>query len=153
MNFLHQAHSFELAFARGILIMRSLSSGQQPDQNFLLKFDVRGINGQSITSAKIRLHNTDAASAGGKFYHVSDDTWQEETVTWNNAPAADTTLLATLGSVSVNTLYEVDITSLITGDGTYSLRISDSQGGADYSSKEGANPPQLVIMLAGTPMP
>ena len=66
-------------------------------------------------------------------------------MTWNNAPTADTTLLASLGSVSINTWYEVDITSLITGDGTYSLRISDSVGGADYPSKEGANPPRLVF--------
>jgi len=62
-------------------------------------------------------------------------------------------LLTWLGAVSVSTWYEVDITALITGDGTYSLRISDSQGGADYSSKEGAYPPQLVITLAGTPTP
>jgi acid phosphatase type 7 len=48
--------------------------------------------------------------------------------------------------VSANTWVEVDVTSLITGDGTYSLRVSTtSTDGADYSSKEGANPPQLVI--------
>lgn len=46
-------------------------------------------------------------------------------MTWNNAPAADTTLVASLGSVSTNTWYEVDLTSLVTGDGTYSLRVSD----------------------------
>ena len=74
-------------------------------------------------------------------------------MTWNTAPAADTTLLASLGAVSVNTWYEVDITSLITGDGTYSLRISDSIGGADYYSKEGSNPPELVLTLGGTPAP
>jgi len=44
-----------------------------------------------------------AASAGGKFYRVADTTWQEETVTWNTAPTADTTLLASLGAVSINT--------------------------------------------------
>jgi hypothetical protein len=74
-------------------------------------------------------------------------------LTWNNAPAADTNLLASLGSVSINTWYEVDVTSLVTGDGTYSFRISDSVGGADYSSKEGANDPELVITLGGTPGP
>jgi len=112
-----------------------------------------GINEQTVTNAKIRLYNTDAANAGGKFYHVSDDSWQEETVTWDTAPTADPTSLASLGAVSINTWYEVDVTSLITGDGTYSLRISDSTGGADYSSKEGANAPQLVLTLGGTPAP
>jgi RHS repeat-associated protein len=73
-------------------------------------------------------------------------------VTWNTAPTAETTLLASLGSVSPNIWYEVDVTSLITGDGTYSLHVSDSVGGADYSSKEGANDPELVLTLGGTPV-
>jgi len=63
-------------------------------------------------------------------------------------------MLASLGAVSVNTWYEVDVTSLVTGDGTYSLRISStSTNGADYSSKEGTNPPELVLTLGGTPAP
>jgi RHS repeat-associated protein len=90
------------------------------------------------------------ANEGGDFYPVSDDSWQEETVTWNNAPAADTTLLGSLGDVNPNTWYEVNLTSLITADGTYSLRVSDSVGGADYSSKDGANAPKLLVALNGT---
>jgi len=63
-------------------------------------------------------------------------------------------MLASLGAVSVNTWYEVDVTSLVTGDGTYSLRISStSTNGADYSSKEGAHAPELVLTLGGTPAP
>ncbi|MCI0556432.1 MAG: Tox-REase-5 domain-containing protein [Anaerolineae bacterium] len=78
-----------------------------------------------------------------------DNTWQEETITWSNAPAAETTMLAELGAVSPNTWYEVNLTTHITSDGTYSLRISDSQGGADYSSKEGANAPKMLVALGG----
>ena len=70
-------------------------------------------------------------------------------MTWTNAPTADTQVLASLGAVSVNTWYEVDFTSHITGDGTYSLRVSDSTGGADYSSKEGTNDPKLLVAVAG----
>jgi RHS repeat-associated protein/CSLREA domain-containing protein len=126
----------------------ALQTDNSPIKDFLLKFTVSGVNGQSITSAKIRLYNVDSATKGGDFYPVANNTWQQSTVTWNNAPAAGSTLLASLGSVSPNTWYEVDITSLITGDGTYSLRVSStSSNGADYSSKEGANPPQLVITL------
>jgi RHS repeat-associated protein len=132
----------------------TLQVDNSPILHFLIKFDVTGVNGQSIANAKLRLYNTNSSSIGGNFYRVADNSWQEETVTWNNAPAADTTLLASLGSVSPDTWYDVDITSLITGDGTYSLRVSStSTNGADYSSKEGNNPPQLVITLAGTPTP
>jgi len=120
-----------------------------PAKNFLLKFDVTGVNSQTVTNAKLCLYNTDGANAGGKFYSVTDNTWQEETVTWSNAPTAGTTMLAELGAVSPNTWYEVEFTSHITADGTYSLRVSNSTGGADYTSKEGANDPKLLVAVAG----
>jgi hypothetical protein len=124
----------------------TLQTDNSPVKNFLLKFGVSGLSGQIISSAKLRLYVVDASDKGGNFYRVNDTSWQQGTVTWNNAPTADTTLLASLGSVSANTWYEVDVTSLITGNGMYSWRVSSpSSNGADYSSKEGANPPQLVI--------
>jgi hypothetical protein len=126
----------------------TLQVDNSPIKHFLIKFDVSGLTGKQLVSARLRLYNVDSASKGGDFYAVSDNSWQEETLNWNNAPAALTSLLGSLGSVSPNNWYEVDITSLITGDGTYSLRITSvSSDGADYSSKEGANPPQLVITV------
>ena len=120
-----------------------------PVKHFLLKFDVTGVNSQTVTNAKLCLYNVDGASAGGDFHNVSDDTWQEETVTWNKAPTADIQVLVSLGAVSANTWYEVNLTSHFSRDGKYSLRISDSVGGADYSSKEGANAPKLLVAVGG----
>jgi hypothetical protein len=60
-------------------------------------------------------------------------------------------VLASLGAVKRNTWYEIDLSSLVTGDGTYSLRITTTSGdGATYVSKEGAagSRPQLVVTLA-----
>jgi len=126
----------------------TLQVDNSPIKHFLLKFNVSGLNGQHVTSAKLRLYNVDPSGKGGDFYAVSDNSWQEETITWNTAPVALTTLLGSIGSVSTGNWYEVDLTALITGDGTYSLRISStSSDGADYSSKEGTNPPQLVITI------
>jgi len=126
--------------------LTTLQTDNSPIKHILLKFNVTGLNGLAIKSVKLRLYDVDPSSKGGDFYRVSDNTWQEGTVTWNTAPAADTTLLASLGAVSIGNWYEVDLTSLITGEGTYSLRVvSTSSDGADYSSKEGANPPQLII--------
>jgi len=128
----------------------TLQTDNSPVKHILLKFNVSGLNGQPVISAKLRLCDVDPSSKGGDFYRVLDNTWQQGTVTWNTAPAAEPTLLASLGSVSVGNWYEVDLTSLITADGTYSLSVvSTSADGADYSSKEGANPPQLVIQTQG----
>jgi hypothetical protein len=126
----------------------TLQVDNSPIKHFLIKFTVSGLNGQQVVSAKLRLYNVDPSSKGGDFYAVSDNSWQEETITWNNAPVALTNLLGSIGSVSIGNWYEVDLTSLISGDGTYSVRISStSSDGADYSSKEGANPPQLVVTV------
>jgi hypothetical protein len=99
-----------------------------------------------VISAKLRLYCVDGSSIGGDFYRVADTTWKEGTVTWNNAPAADTTSIGKLGSAAAGNWYELNVTSLVTGDGIFSLKgISTSSDGAYYSSKEGTNPPQLVI--------
>jgi len=74
----------------------------------------------------MRLYSLDASNVGGVFYRVLDNTWQEETVNWNTAPATSGTPLATLGAVALGNWVEVDLTSIITGDGTYSLRIAST---------------------------
>jgi len=118
-------------------------------QNFLVKFTVAGVGSGQVVSARLRLFNLNPSSVGGVFSRAADNTWTEGTVTWDNAPAADPTPITSLGPVSTNTWYEVDLTPLITGDGVYSLRVtSTSSDGADYSSKEGANAPQLIVTLA-----
>jgi hypothetical protein len=117
-----------------------------PIRNTLLKFNVSGIGVRNIVSAKLRIYCNDPSPFGGAFYRVSNNTWSEGTVNWNNAPAADATSLATLGAVAAGNWYEVDVTSLVSGDGTFSLKLSStSTDGAYYSSKEGTNAPQLLI--------
>ena len=114
----------------------------------LMKLTVTGVGGRPVTGVKLRLYCADASDKGGDFHRVADSSWSESSATWNNAPAADTATLTSLGAVSVGSWYEVDLSSLITGDGTYSLRVtSTSSNGADYSSKEGANAPQLVVTV------
>jgi chitodextrinase len=122
-----------------------LEIDNSPVDHALLKFVVSGVGGRTVSSAKLRLNCTNASNVGGIFARVDNSSWSESTVNWNNAPAAGATL-ATLGAVTIGNWYEVDLTSLITGDGTYSIRVSTtSTDGVDYSSKEGANPPQLVL--------
>ncbi|HLO34186.1 MAG TPA: DNRLRE domain-containing protein [Anaerolineales bacterium] len=125
-----------------------------PIRNMLLKFNVSGIGNRSIVSVKLRLYCVDPSPFGGELHRVADTTWSEGSVNWNNAPAADAGILTGLGRVSANTWYEVDVTSLVNGDGTYSLKMnSTSSDGAYYSSKEGAAgfAPQLVVSLSSGP--
>lgn len=124
----------------------SIETDAYPLQSSLLRFDVTGLAGKTITKATLRLFVTDPSPDGGKVYLVSDNTWIETGVAWNSKPAASSTPAASLGAVTTGMWREVDITSLVTGDGPLNLSIATtSTNGADYSSKEGANAPQLVI--------
>ncbi len=130
----------------------TLEVDNSPAKNFLLKFAVTGVNGRAVSSAKLRLYGVGSSNMGGDFHRVADNTWTEQTVTWNNAPAGDGTPIASLGRVAINTWHEVDVTSLIAGDGIYSLRVtSPSSNGADYSSKEGTPAPQLLVSIQDFP--
>ena len=56
-----------------------------------------------------------------------------------------------IGSVVAGTTYQVDLSSIVHGDGTYTLRIvTPNADGADFVSKEGtlASRPQLKVTLA-----
>ena len=47
------------------------------------------------------------------------------------------------------TWVEVDITSVVSGDGVLSLRVTKPSGAVWYSSKEGGHAPQLVLTFVG----
>lgn len=128
----------------------TLQVDNSPVKHFLLRFSVASMGSRTVATAKLRLYNVDSSSSGGTFYRVSDNSWGETTVNWNNAPAATSTALASRGAVATNTWYEVNLASLVTGDGSYSRKTtSASTNGADYTSKGGAAAfrPQLVLAL------
>ncbi len=116
-------------------------------KDFLLRFTVSGVGTGTVTSAKLRLTCVDSSPRGGDFTVAASNLWTESTVTWNTAPAAGAPA-ASLFQVAAGTTYDVDLTSLIHGDGTYTLRVtSPNADGADYASKEGVltSRPQLIL--------
>jgi hypothetical protein len=108
-------------------------------------FDVSGLAG-TVTRAVIRLYVTDGSDKGGDWYPVDASAWTESGLNWSNAPPLTGTAVANIGTVSAGTWIEVDVTSTVTGNGSYSFgAISTSANSVRYSSKERANPPQLVV--------
>jgi chitodextrinase len=131
----------------------TLQVDNSPVRHILMRFSISGVGGRSVVDAKLRLYNVDSSPAGGTFFRVSDNSWSEAAVTWNTAPAAGNTPVASIGAVTTNTWYEVNLASLITGDGMYSFKVtSPSNNGADYTSREGAVGfrPQLVVTVEST---
>lgn len=116
-----------------------------------LKFDVNGV--EPIHSAKLRLFVRDKSFDGGSLFHVSNDldgggggAWDERNIVWNNAPALTGDPVAEAGTVFLERWVELDVSSVVTGNGTYSFGLSSvDPPGALYSSKEGVQPPELVV--------
>ncbi len=123
-----------------------------PATDFLVKFVVSGTASCSVSNAtlflKVRSNSTASSTHGGSFFAATNSNWGESTVTWANAPPSTGGALATLGPVALNTIYAVNVTALITGDGTFTIRVSStSTDAAQYLSKEASvtHGPQLEV--------
>jgi hypothetical protein len=120
-----------------------------PVRRMFLKFTVSGLT-EAVSSAKLRIHTAGGNSGsnnGGTFSAITNTSWSETGVTWNNQPGIDGATLGSLGSVTKSSWYEIDVTSAVTGNGTFSFAATTpSTDGAYYDAREaGANAPQLVI--------
>jgi PKD repeat protein len=120
-----------------------------PDGSYhsYLRFD--GIGGGRVLSAKLRLFGTDDTNFGGQVFPTST-AWSETGITWANAPAATGGLIASQGPHDEETWVEFDVTSAITGGSSVSfLLTSTTTDSAYYSSREGSDPPVLIVTFAG----
>ena len=110
-----------------------------PIKHTLLKFPVTGVGARSVVRATLRLYNTNySGRGGGDVRRTTSSTWSESTVTYATAPGHDATITGSFGRVDPGNWYEVDVTPLVSGDGTVSLKLtSPSTDGANYSSSEG----------------
>jgi hypothetical protein len=138
-------------YGNGIdLRVRTANSGEVTTS--YLKFNVTGLTG-AVSSAKVRLNVLDTSNQGGSIFSVSNTLlgtgtpWTESVITFNNAPAISGSPLATLGQVTIGQTVEFDVTAAISGNGVFSFGLSSSSNdAANYSSKEGASVPELVIV-------
>ncbi len=114
-----------------------------------LRFDVQGLSG-SVTKATLRVYANSSSSAGYQVYQVPDTSWSETTITYNNAPALGG-MVGSMAAFSGGAWTTVDVTSVINGNGTFSLGLTDKNNTAiSFVSREGgANAPQLEITVNG----
>ncbi len=110
-----------------------------------VKFAVTGLS-KKPSSARLRLWVTNPSTAGGGVYKVSNS-WTQSTITWNNAPKIGSSpRLAQLGTTTTGTWVEVNVTSAITGNGSFTFRISGGNTNqAEYATRETTRDPVLII--------
>ena len=129
----------------------SLLIDSSPTTRSYLRFIVSGLNGSAIQSAKLRIYANSANSAGYSISAVSDNTWAETSITFNNSPPAGAALYSSM-PCSKGAWADIDISSFVKAEGTYNLVITTtSSTNTNLASREsGANAPQLVV-TTGSP--
>ncbi len=116
-------------------------------KNAFLTFAVSGVQGRTVTSARVRLTVSDASISGGGIFATSPS-WTETGLVWGNQPAPSGPALATLGAVARGTTVEFPVTAAVSGDGTVGFLISSSVADAVYyAPRESSTPPQLVMTV------
>lgn len=113
------------------------------------RYDLSSVPG-TITGLSLKVFATSSSSAGYAVRSVADNTWSESALAWANAPPIGATNVGTSGAISSNTWTTVDVSSLINGNGLLSMAmIGINSTAIAFSSREGANPPQLVVTYVG----
>ena len=122
----------------------SLLVDNSPVRVGYLRFDVQGLP-EPPARATLRVFTRSSSTTGITVAAVSDTSWGETTITYNNRPALGAPIGAS-GSISANTWFSVDVTAQIQGNGPVSFALTTtSTTSKTLDSREGANPPQLVL--------
>jgi len=137
-----------------ILVKRSASTGNTREG--YLRFDLSSIN--AINTAKLRLTGRlSAATVGGlltNVYSAANTSWSETGLTWNNKPAAGSTVR---GAVTVtgttNKTYEIDLTGFLKSEFAAGRKVvtlvlknpNVSDPWTIFASDESSARPQIVV--------
>ena len=129
-----------------------LSADGSPVLDFLAKFSVSAPSGCTFSKAVLQLTvgtsiNNNSVS-GGSIYSAANTGWTEGSVTWSTAPGTVGSALGTLGAVSLGETVTVDVTAAVTGNGSYTFRVSNTSGdAAAYLSRQASSTqdPQLQV--------
>jgi chitodextrinase len=126
----------------------SLHVRASPDMHGYLRFTVTGLGGKKITRARLLIYANSTGKHGISISTVADNSWGELSMKYTNAPILGNNLVAS-NPIAGGSWITLDVTSYITGEGTYSFGVTTTGTTAiSLASREsGANAPQLVIDL------
>jgi chitodextrinase len=111
-----------------------------------LSFTASGLSG-TVRRATLRLYAL-SGTVDGPTVAPTSATWSEGGITWSNKPAPTGPAIADLGAIATGAYVDIDVTALVTGNGTYAFQLTgQSTDGVDFHSKEAPNDPQLVITM------
>ena len=99
-----------------------------------------------MASVQLKIYANSSTSVGSKVFGVPNVGWGEKTITFSNAPQPGNQVGA-IGAFKGSTWVTIDVTPLVTGNGTFSLALTGLNATAvSLASREtGAKAPQLIV--------
>ncbi|MCB0209644.1 MAG: glycoside hydrolase family 16 protein [Anaerolineae bacterium] len=134
----------------------SIQADHEPIKTTYLKFDTTALAGRRVASIQLQVKSILESGAGSPDTQyvklVEDTTWQEDDITFDNAPAVSPTSIGSLSDTSSNSTYAIPLdTSQVKPKigGVFSLAIEGT--GTDglylYSKDNEFDKPYLIITL------
>ena len=119
-----------------------------------LRFSVSGLAGRPISKAIFQIYANSSSNGGYQVHQVNNNSWAENTINFTNAPSFND-ILASSGPIASGHWIQVDVTSLITGEGPVSLALTDPGVTAvSLASREtNTNAPQLIVTVIDSTSP
>ena len=137
--------------------MRTAGGDEHPTYRSYLRFTVTGLAGP-VSGVKLRLWVSDASPNIVTSSRSPDTTWIEsgnaDSITWTSKPAMGGTQLGSAAVPTLNGYNEITLDpGAVGGNGLVSFGLTiDGTNSAIFSSREGANHPQLVVTSAAGPV-
>ncbi len=122
-----------------------LRADGSPIMRSYLRFNITGVNG-TVTRVTLRVFANSAHSTGYNIGNVTNNTWTETGINYNNSPVIGSSV-GSSGSFGAGVWTTVDVTSLVTGNGTLNLGLYTTSATAiSFNSRQAStNMPQLIV--------
>jgi arylsulfatase A-like enzyme len=121
-----------------------MEGGSTFDRTSYLKFNVQSLS-YPVASAKLYVYST-TCEAVVNALAISDTSWTESTLTWDNRPASGAVVGS--GQAALNSWFVIDLTGYVTSNGTYAVALDEqSNVYKQLSSREGGNGAYLEIVV------
>jgi len=121
---------------------------EHPRRVSYLKFQVTDLPAKVIRATLQLTENGDPGGGTLRVHRGSHSNWTERTLQPSTAPAPEELVGKKTGPVGAGETIEIDVTPLVTGDGTYTVVLTLQQGGNDvwFGSKSGSQAPRLTVV-------
>ena len=135
-----------------------LDADASPVRESYLKFDLRPLASQGVSQATLRMYVTNGSGGAFELRDVSDSSWTEASITFNNKPAKGNLIAGFTPGTTTGRWLQVDITSAAASKaGSFmsaALQTLSTDALEFNSSEAAANRVELVIQpLGDTPGP